>query len=110
MLGTLAILQARTQSTRLPGKVLEPICGEPMLVRCVERIQRAFKIDHLVVATSNDPADDPILALCERHNVDCFRGSQDDVLDRYFSHRPPIRAKANRQADGGLPVDRPSPD
>ena len=79
----LAILQARMSSRRLPGKVLKPILGEPMLARQIERIRRAKTIDRLVVATSNDRSDDPIADLCARFGVDCFRGSLADVLDRF---------------------------
>lgn len=80
----LAILQARCSSTRLPGKVLKPILGEPMLVRQIERLRHAKRIDRLLVATSTDSSDDPLAALCERHGISCFRGSLDDVLDRFY--------------------------
>lgn len=79
----LGILQARISSTRLPGKVLKPILGEPMLVRQIERVRRAATIDRLVVATSTDTGDDSLAALCARIGVDCVRGSLDDVLDRF---------------------------
>ena len=84
MTDTLAILQARTSSVRFPGKVMQPVCGEPALHRMIERVQRAFKVDRLVVGTSTDASDDPILMLCRRLDVDCFRGSLNDVLDRYY--------------------------
>jgi spore coat polysaccharide biosynthesis protein SpsF len=71
-------------STRLPGKVLKPLLGEPMLARQIERTVRSQRIDRLVVATSNDPSDDPIQALCEKLRVRVFRGSLDDVLGRYW--------------------------
>src|SRR5436305_448056 len=80
----LAILQARTGSSRLPGKVLRPILGRPMLQRQLERVRLARSIDELIVATSVDAADDPIEALCRESAVRCFRGSLDDVLDRYY--------------------------
>jgi spore coat polysaccharide biosynthesis protein SpsF len=80
----LAILQARLSSRRLPGKVLKPLLGKPMILRQVERLSRAEKIDELVVATSVEVSDDPIEALCIEHNINCFRGSLDDVLDRYY--------------------------
>jgi spore coat polysaccharide biosynthesis protein SpsF len=79
----LAIVQARMSSTRLPGKVMKPILGEPMLWRQLERIQRCESLDRIVVATSTDPSDNVIEQFCRQRAVDCFRGSLDDVLDRY---------------------------
>ena len=87
-----AVLQARTSSSRLPGKVLRPLQGRPMLERQIERIRRARRLDRLVVATSHHAEDDPIEALCKTLSVACFRGSLEDVLDRFYraaaSHRP----------------------
>jgi spore coat polysaccharide biosynthesis protein SpsF len=86
------ILQARVSSTRLPGKVLLPILGEPMLARQVERVRRASRVDLLTVATSDDPSDDGVADLCAKLGVACHRGSLDDVLDRFYQaavrHRP----------------------
>jgi spore coat polysaccharide biosynthesis protein SpsF len=79
-----AILQARTSSTRLPGKVLKPILGRPMLSLQIERIQRSNKIDKLIVATSNERSDNDIENLCINIQIPCFRGSLDDVLDRFY--------------------------
>lgn len=79
----LAILQARMSSTRLPGKVLKPLLGEPMLARQIERVRRARGIDKLVVATSDDASDDPIESLCGALGVGVYRGSLTDVLGRY---------------------------
>lgn len=70
-------------SSRLPGKVLAPVLGEPMIGRQVERLRRARRIDELIVATSADPSDDPLAAYCEGLGLSVFRGSLDDVLDRY---------------------------
>ncbi|OIQ88344.1 3-deoxy-manno-octulosonate cytidylyltransferase [mine drainage metagenome] len=80
----LAILQARVSSTRLHGKVLKPLLGEPMLFREIERIRRASSIDQLLVATSNDASDDPIAVLCRDNGTLCYRGNLEDVLDRYY--------------------------
>jgi spore coat polysaccharide biosynthesis protein SpsF len=80
----LAILQARVSSTRLPGKVLLPLLGVPMLARQIERVRRSALIDTLVVATSDDAADDPLAALCARLGTACYRGRLDDVLDRFY--------------------------
>lgn len=81
---TLAILQARVSSTRLPEKVLAPVLGAPMLLRQIERIRGSRRIDQLAVATSNDPSDDPLEELCRGADVTCYRGSLNDVLDRYY--------------------------
>ena len=77
----LGIIQARMSSTRLPCKVLMPLCGKPMLHHQIERVQRAKLIDKLVVATSSNAEDDAIADGCP---VPCYRGSLDDVLDRFF--------------------------
>lgn len=79
----LAILQARMSSSRLPGKVMAPVLGEPMIGRQVERLRRARRIDHLVVATSTHETDDPLAAYCESLDLDVFRGPLDDVLERF---------------------------
>lgn len=79
----IAILQARMSSSRLPGKVLKPILDRPMLQHQVERLRRAETVDVLVVATSDRPSDDPLAELCAAIGVDVFRGSLDDVLDRF---------------------------
>lgn len=80
----LAILQARVSSTRLPGKVLKPVLGKPMLLMQIERVQRSKLIDQLLIATSNHISDDQIEALCRENQVLFYRGSLNDVLDRFF--------------------------
>lgn len=79
----IAIVQARMGSTRLPGKVLLPLLGEPILSHIVQRLQRSAFLDAIVVATSRAPADEPIAALALDHGVPCVRGSEEDVLGRY---------------------------
>ncbi len=79
-----AIIQARMGSTRLPGKVLLDLAGEPMLVRGVNRTRRAQTLDEVVVATTVKPTDDAIVDLCDERGWPCFRGSEEDVLDRYY--------------------------
>jgi len=81
---TLAIVQARMGSSRLPGKSLADIEGHPMLWHVVERVRRAQLVHKVVVATSDKIADDPIAEFCEREGILCFRGSEDDVLDRFY--------------------------
>jgi len=79
-----AIIQAHMGSTRLPGKVLMDLAGEPMLSRVVKRTMRAQKINKVVVATTTKPQDDVIVDLCQAEGWLYFRGSEEDVLDRYY--------------------------
>jgi spore coat polysaccharide biosynthesis protein SpsF len=81
---TTCIIQARMGSERLPGKVLQPILDQPMLYWVVERVKQARLIDAIVVATTDHPGDEAIANLCQRHGWRCFRGSENDVLDRYY--------------------------
>lgn len=80
---TVAILQARMTSSRLPGKVLAPILGEPMIIRQIERLNRADHIDELVVATSTDASDDPLVEVLAARDITVVRGPLDDVLARF---------------------------
>jgi spore coat polysaccharide biosynthesis protein SpsF len=80
----LGILQARTGSTRLPGKVLMPLLGEPMIVRELERLAQATTLDELVVASSTDPSDDELADVVAAAGVEVRRGSLDDVLGRFL--------------------------
>ena len=105
---TLAILQARVSSTRLPGKVLLPILGQPMILRQIERVRRARLIDRLVVATSDDPADDEIDNLCRVNDLSCFRGSLDDVLDRFYQAARPYQPSNIVRLTGDCPLTDPS--
>ena len=81
---TVAIVQARMGSTRLPGKVLADLCGAPLLQRQLERVHRATSLDRVVVATSTNETDLPIAELCESLDVPCFRGDLNDVLARFL--------------------------
>jgi spore coat polysaccharide biosynthesis protein SpsF len=93
---SIAIIQARMASSRLPDKVLLDIGGQSMLKRVVERARRAKTVDQVVVATTRDPSDDPVAAYCGQNNYLCYRGDQYDVLDRYY--------QAARQFNAGVIV------
>ena len=80
----LAIIQARMSSSRLPGKVLKPILGRPMLEHQLARISRARLIDQIVVATSVEASDDPLQAFCASLGIACHRGPLNDVLARFI--------------------------
>jgi spore coat polysaccharide biosynthesis protein SpsF len=81
---TVAIVQARMGSSRLPGKVLKPILGRPMLSYIVERLRAVPGVTTVVVATSDRPGDEPVRAFCLAESIGCFAGSETDVLDRFY--------------------------
>lgn len=103
----LGVIQARVSSKRLPGKVLAPILGEPMLARQVERVLRSEALDKVVVATSTDRSDDPLTAVCESAGVGCFRGPLDDVLDRFHGVAMAYRADQVVRLTGDCPFADP---
>jgi spore coat polysaccharide biosynthesis protein SpsF len=82
-MNVVAIIQARMGSSRLPGKVLADLGGRTMLERVIRRTGRAELVDRVVAATSKSAGDERIVHACRRLEVDCFRGPEDDVLDRY---------------------------
>jgi spore coat polysaccharide biosynthesis protein SpsF len=78
------IIQARMGSSRLPGKVLKVICGQPMLSWVIHRAGLSRRVRKMIVATTTNSDDDPIEDLCGRLSVACYRGNEFDVLDRYY--------------------------
>lgn len=78
-----AILQARMSSSRLPGKVMKPLAGRPMVERQIERLRRCETLSRLVVATSDDPSDDVLASFLKDIGVESHRGPLADVLGRY---------------------------
>ena len=97
MMGSIRIvgtIEARMGSSRLPGKVLLPLGGKPVLERLIERVSRARYIDEIVVATTIRDRDQPIVDLCEKLGVNHYQGSEDDVLDRVL--------KAAKSADADI--------
>ena len=90
---TVAIVQARMSSSRLPGKIMRPVVGKPLLELLVERLKRARRVDEVVIATTTNDGDDQVESLTQRLGIGCFRGSEHDVLDRV------LRAAHAAQAD-----------
>jgi spore coat polysaccharide biosynthesis protein SpsF (cytidylyltransferase family) len=79
-----AIIQARMNSTRLPGKVMKPLLGQPVLYHVFMRIADSKCLEEIVVATTTDSSDDCINEFCDKEGIPVFRGSENDVLDRYY--------------------------
>lgn len=79
-----AIIQARSGSTRLPAKVLKEIQGETLLAHVIRRVQAIKKVDKVIIATTVNAGDDSILKIAEQCQVPCSRGSENDVLERYY--------------------------
>ena len=104
---TVAIIQARMSSTRLPGKVLRLASGRTMLDRMIERVRRAATIDQIAVATTTDASDNPIERACHRTGVDVFRGSLQDVLDRYYEAAKKYQADVIVRLTGDCPLVDP---
>lgn len=91
-----AIIQARMGSTRLPGKILKNVLGKPLLGYLIDRLKGSRHVNKIVIATTDQKQDDPIAVYAKNQNVEVFRGSEDDVLDRY--------AKAAKQSGAGVVV------
>lgn len=79
-----AIVQARMESTRLPNKVMRTIQGQPMIELLLQRLSKSARIDKIVLATSNHIRNQPLVQLVENHGISVYRGSEEDVLDRYY--------------------------
>ncbi|MFH2106795.1 MAG: glycosyltransferase family protein [Candidatus Micrarchaeota archaeon] len=79
------IIQARMGSTRLPGKIMKEIAGRPILWHVIERVKRSKKISSIVIATTTNHEDDQVERFCKDNRLFLFRGSMDDVLDRYYN-------------------------
>ncbi|MGE0444228.1 MAG: NTP transferase domain-containing protein [Vicinamibacterales bacterium] len=99
-----AIIQARTGSARLPGKVLADVAGRPMLERVIDRVMRSGRVDAAVVATTNRAADDPVAELARALGVGVFRGDEEDVLSRYLGAAREARAEVVVRVTADCPL------
>ncbi|GAB4468420.1 MAG: glycosyltransferase family protein [Burkholderiaceae bacterium] len=106
-MNVLGVLQARVSSSRLPGKVLRPLLGQPMIARQIERLRRARALQALVLATSTDPSDDALAQWAEAAGVPVFRGSLDDVLDRFVCAARAYEAKHVARLTADCPLADP---
>jgi spore coat polysaccharide biosynthesis protein SpsF len=103
-----AIIQARFSSRRLPGKVLRPLCGKPLLAHLVERLQRSAVLDVVAVATSTDPSDDAVAAFCAGAGIACQRGALDDVLGRVREAARALKLDGIVRVSGDSPLLDPA--
>lgn len=81
---TVAIIQARMNSSRLPSKVMFDLCGKPVIEHIVNRVRGANRVDEVCVATTVNECDLPLVEFLEKRGISVYRGSEDDVLDRYY--------------------------
>jgi len=105
---TVAIIQARMTSSRLPGKVLEPIAGKPAILFMHERVRRARLVDAICLATSVDPSDDALAAAAAEAGIAVHRGSLDDVLDRFIGAARAHAAEIVVRLTGDCPLIDPA--
>lgn len=103
-----AILQARCNSSRLPNKILKPILNKPMIQWQIERLNQSKYIDKLIVATSVEDSDLPLVQLCNSLNVEVYRGSLNNVLDRFYQVALKTKPKLIVRLTGDCPLIDPT--
>jgi spore coat polysaccharide biosynthesis protein SpsF len=104
----IAIIQGRMSSSRLPGKILADIAGQPMLQRVFMRTSRAATVTETIFATTTDPSDDPVAAYCEFSGIPFTRGSLYDVLDRYYQAASQTKADVIVRITADCPIIDPA--
>lgn len=104
---TVIIVQARMTSTRLPGKVLKTVLDKPLLEYQIERLRRVKLADEIVIATTTNRTDQPIVDLCERLSMPYFRGSEEDVLARYYGAAQEYEADVVVRVTSDCPIIDP---
>jgi spore coat polysaccharide biosynthesis protein SpsF len=102
------VVQARMTSTRLPGKILLDLCGQPMLARQLERLRACTRVDEVCVATTDQATDEPIVALAKQLGVACFRGDEHDVLSRFVGAGLATRAELVVRVTSDCPLLDPA--
>ena len=100
------VIQARNSSTRLPYKIMKDLCGKKLLERIIERVKKVKKIDKIIIATTKRKEDDIIVALAKKNNVEFFRGSTNNLIDRHYKS---VKGR-NFKHILRLPADNPLPD
>ena len=103
-----ATIEARMTSSRLPGKILKEVMGKPMLERLIERVNRSKHIQEIVVATTTSPQDEETQKACQQMGVSCYRGSEDDVLERVLKTAKAHQADLIVELTGDCPLLDPA--
>ena len=106
-MNVIAIVQARTSSTRLPNKVLLPLNGKTVIENVIDRVKRAKLVTKTILATSTDPSDDGLAKLCEEKGIEVFRGSLNDCLDRFYQAAKQYQADVIVRITGDCPLIDP---
>jgi spore coat polysaccharide biosynthesis protein SpsF (cytidylyltransferase family) len=106
-LRVVAIIQGRMSSSRLPGKILADIAGQPMLQRVFIRTARAASVSQTLFVTTTDPSDDPVAEYCDFSGIPFTRGSLYDVLDRYYQTASQAKADVVVRITADCPVIDP---
>jgi spore coat polysaccharide biosynthesis protein SpsF len=105
---TVIIVQARMSATRLPGKILKKVLGKTLLEYQIERLNNVKNVDDIVIATTVKPIDDPVVDLCNKLNCQFFRGSELDVLSRYFEAATKFKAECIVRINADCPLIDPN--
>ena len=103
-MNTILIIQARYQSARLPGKVLKKTLNKELLLYMIERIKQSKEINEIFVATSTNVSDNPIYNLCKNSNIKCYRGSETNVLERFYQLSNLVNANTIIRCCGDCPL------
>lgn len=104
MTRVVASIEARMNSSRLPGKVLEDVCSKPALSRLYDRLRQSRRIDDVVIATTTNREDDMLALWAEVNGVLCYRGSEDDVLGRVVSAHSLAKSEVIVEVTGDCPL------
>jgi spore coat polysaccharide biosynthesis protein SpsF len=102
-----ATIEARMTSSRLPGKVLLPVNGRPMLSYLVQRLRQAESIEEIVLATTTNPTDDILIGFAKQNNISFFRGSEQDVMLRVIGASESANADVIVEITGDCPIIDP---
>ncbi len=102
------IIQARMGSTRLPNKVVMPLAGKPLLLRMYERVNAANYTDTIIIATTEEEYDDPIVSLCKDNSIKYYRGNSTDLLERHYKAALPFNPDAVVKIPSDCPLIDPN--